>query len=75
MTLYKKAEKRRDKKNNRKRKGSPTFSAVRFNDTDNFTSGEKKRFVENTVMRHGGTREAALLDAFTLLKHQLTSLD
>ncbi|WP_299496433.1 hypothetical protein [uncultured Shewanella sp.] len=62
---------RADRKNNEKRKGQPTFAAVRFNDDVTQTASDKKQFVANVVKQHGGNREDALMMAFQLLEERL----
>ena len=75
MAQYSEASKKRDNKNNKRRRGIPTFSAVRFNDSCHSTGGEKKAFVEDVIEQHGGTREVALLDAFSCLEQKLINSD
>ncbi|MET1256977.1 hypothetical protein [Aliikangiella maris] len=68
LTSQKKAE----KKYAEKRKGTPTFSAVRFNDDDKMTALEKKSKIESIIEDHGGTREKALTDAFECLSNNIS---
>ena len=56
---------RAEKKRSEKRKGTPTFSAVRFK------SAEDKDMVDDVFRRHGGTREQALIDAAKSLHKEL----
>jgi len=49
------------------RKGTPTFAAVRFKD------GKALNAINETIALHGGTKEAALIDAFAALEIALTN--
>lgn len=60
-------QQRAEKTRSSKRKGTPTFSAVRFSDSDNASASDKKESVEEVIKRLGITREAALIKAFELL--------
>jgi len=59
------AQQKAEKKRSAKRKGTPTFSAVRFKDAD------RKEEIEDIISLHGGTREDALIAAFRALKKEL----
>ena len=61
---------RAELKRQEKRKGKPTFSAIRFSDSEQ-PAEEKKAFIESVIASHGGTREAALLAAFKALENNL----
>ncbi|HEY7866594.1 MAG TPA: hypothetical protein VIC51_11390 [Psychromonas sp.] len=54
-----------------KRKGTPTFSAVRFSDSEKVSAADKKAAIDAVISRFGGTREAALIKAFKLLDESL----
>ncbi len=54
-----------------KRKGTPTFSAVRFSDSEQASAADKKAAIDAVINRFGGTREAALIAAFELLEDSL----
>ena len=54
-----------------KRKGTPTFSAVRFSDSEQCSAADKKAAIDAVITRFGGTREAALIKAFELLNSSL----
>jgi hypothetical protein len=56
------AQKKAELKQNDKRRGTPTFSAVRLNSVD------EKKLIDDVVKRCDGTRREALLQAFSLLK-------
>lgn len=61
LTSQQKAEKKRSKN----RKGTPTFSAVRFKQE------ESKNSIDEVIKLHGGTREEALIAAFDALEKKL----
>lgn len=61
---------RAELKRQEKRKGKPTFSAIRFSDGER-SAEDKKSFVESVIASHGGAREAALLAAFKALENNL----
>jgi hypothetical protein len=65
------AQQRAERKRQEKRKGQPTFAAIRFSNSADATTKDKKSFVESVIARHGGTREAALLAAFRALENNL----
>jgi hypothetical protein len=65
------AQQRAELKRAQKRKGQPTFAAIRFSDSADATAKDKKSFVESVIASHGGTREAALLAAFKALENNL----
>ena len=65
------AKQRADARNNEKRKGKPSFSSIRFNDSEQFTAKAKEEFIAGVIARHGGTREEATLEAFQLLDKKL----
>ena len=60
-------QQRAEQRYNEKRRGTPSFAAVRFNDSDGMTADEKRDFIAKVIGKHSGTREQALMDAFTLL--------
>jgi len=59
------AQRKANEKQNKKRLGQPTFSAVRF------TSQSELNNVNNTIEMFGGTREQALVKAFKLLSNSI----
>lgn len=59
------AQQRANEKQNEKRQGTPTFSAVRFKDAD--ALAEINRIIKAT----GKTKEAALIAAFSALEKEL----
>lgn len=59
------AQQRANKKQNVKRQGTPTFSAVRFKDAEELA--EINRIIKAT----GKTKEAALIAAFMALNNEL----
>lgn len=61
---------RAELKRQEKRRGKPTFSAIRFSDSEQ-SAEDKKAFIESVITSHGGTREAALLAAFKALEKTL----
>jgi hypothetical protein len=65
------AQQRAEVKRQTKRKGTPTFSSVRFSDCEKFSAAEKKFFIEYVIKQFGGTRETALIAAFEALKSNL----
>lgn len=63
--MEKSAQQRANEKQNRKRQGTPTFSAVRFKNAE--ALDEINRIIKGT----GKTKEAALIAAFRALKKEL----
>ncbi|WP_149983312.1 hypothetical protein [Pseudoalteromonas rhizosphaerae] len=61
-------QQRAEQKRSAKRKGTPTFSAVRFSDSEQCSAADKKSAIDAVISRFGGTREAALIKAFELLE-------
>ncbi len=59
------AQQRAEKKRSEKRKGSPTFTTVRFK------FSKDKKMVDRVFKMHGGTREEALIDAAKALEAEL----
>lgn len=64
-------QQRAEKTRSAKRKGTPTFSAVRFSDGEKASASDKKAAIDAVISRFGGTREAALIAAFELLEDSL----
>lgn len=58
---------------NERRRGTPTFSAIRHDRLASPTANQKeKASVDAIIEKHGGTRREALLAAFALLDVELT---
>jgi hypothetical protein len=52
-------------KQNEKRKGTPTYSAVRLSDI------EEKTWLDSVIEKHGGTKKDSLIRAYELLEKEL----
>lgn len=59
------AQQRANERQNAKRQGTPTFSAVRFKDTDALSN------INRIIKDSGKTKEAALIAAFSALEKEL----
>lgn len=71
MTEQLTPQQRAEKNRSAKRKGTPTFSAVRFSDSEQCSAADKKSTIESVIKKFGDTREAALIKAFKLLDESL----
>ena len=65
------AQQRAEQKRSAQRRGTPTFAAVRFSNGADRTAEQKKAYITSVIEAHGGTREAALLEAFEALEKTL----
>ncbi len=58
-------QKKANENQNKKRKGIPTFAAVRFK------TEESKKKIDSIVKRYPGTKEESLIAAYELLEKEL----
>jgi hypothetical protein len=63
--INKEWQKKANANQNEKRKGTPTYSAVRLTD-DN-----EKQWLDSVIKKHGGTKRATLIEAYKLLEKEL----